>query len=229
MICVQARASRLKRHSYQAGTVNEQKLKTAAAFFLAQYPEGFASPEMAAVNKKHNMKKMVELAQQSFAKRRFNDAEQIAEDMIKVVGRSSMVSMFEKPKFRDFVRRLDINEQHFLSNALKRMLHGKQQAGFEAMVELLQTEKIAKWSLVSIIPAYFAPTTEVFVKPTTAKGVIKYFEIDGLDYKPLPSWQFYLAYRELINTAKQQVSASLSPSNAAFSGFLMMSMKDLPH
>jgi hypothetical protein len=50
-----------------------------------------------------------------------------------------------------------------------------------------------------------------------------------LEYKPLPTWAFYLGYRDLINTAKQQVDSSLSPSNAAFSGFLMMAMKDLPN
>ena len=195
---------------------------------MAEYPGGFGSPAMAAIGKKHNMSKMVEFTRASFAKRRFNDAEQIAEDMIKTVSRSSMVSMFEKPKFRDFVQRLDINEKHFLANALKRLLHGKQRTGFEALVELLLTEKLAKWSLVSIIPAYYAPDTEVFVKPTTAKGVIKHFEIENLEYKPRPSWEFYEGYRELINTSKQKVDASLSPSNAAFSGFLMMTMKSLP-
>lgn len=209
--------------------MNLKKLKMAEAMFLAQYPGGFSAPQMATVRKKHNMDKLIEFAHQSFAKRRFNDAEKIAEDMIKLVSRSSMVSMFEKPKFRDFVQRLDMNEKHFLANALKRLLHGKQQAGFEGLVDLLQTEKIAKWSLVSVIPAYYAPTTEVFVKPTTAKGVIKNFDVDQLEYKSLPTWAFYLSYRDLINTAKQQVDSSLSPSNAAFSGFLMMAMKDLPN
>ena len=208
--------------------MNLQKLKMAEAMFLAQYPGGFSAPQMAAVRKKHNMDKLIEFAHESFAKRRFNDAEKVAEDMIKLVSRSSMVSMFEKPKFRDFVQRLDMNEKHFLANALKRLLHGKQQSGFEGLVDLLQTEKIAKWSLISVIPAYYAPTAEVFVKPTTAKGVIKNFDVDQLEYKPLPSWTFYSGYRDLINTAKQQVDSSLSPSNAAFSGFLMMAMKDLP-
>ncbi|MGB5326397.1 MAG: hypothetical protein WBN40_13375, partial [Pseudomonadales bacterium] len=113
--------------------MNVKQLKAAEAIFLARYPEGFESPEMSQVKKRHNMSKMVEFAQSSFAKRKFNDAAQICEDMVKTVSRSSMVSMFEKPRFRDFVRRLDTNEQHFLSAALRLMLHGKQEAGFDAM------------------------------------------------------------------------------------------------
>jgi hypothetical protein len=47
-----------------------------------------------------------------------------------------------------------------------------------------------------------------------------------LVYKPTPTWDFYTAYRDLINHAKTQVDSSLSPSNAAFSGFLMMAMEN---
>ena len=135
-----------------------------------------------------------------------------------------MVSLFEKPKFRDFVRGLDLSGQAFLVKSMTQILQGKQQQGFGAMVDILQTKKLAKWSLISIIPAYYAPNTEVFVKPTTAKNVINYFEVEDLIYKPLPSWDFYQRYRDIINNAKTKVGSSLSPSNAAFSGFLMLSM-----
>jgi len=133
--------------------LNQKKLKIAEAGFCARYPGGFEHPEMVKVGKKHRMDKMVEFAQQSFSKRRCLDVEETADNMVKAVSRSSMVSMFEKPKFRDFVNRMGINDKAFLVAALSRMLHGKQQSGFEAMVDLLKTEKLAKWSLVSIIPA----------------------------------------------------------------------------
>ena len=109
-------------------------------------------------------------------------------------------------------------------NAFKQQLYGNQRAGFEAMVDLMKTAKLGKWSLMTIIPAYFAPTTEVFVKPTTAKNVLKYFEIEDPIYKPTPTWEFYEKYREMINVSKSQVNKNLSPSNAAFSGFLMMTV-----
>lgn len=205
--------------------LNPKKLKQAESNFLSRYPGGFSDPEMVKIGKRHPMEKMTTLAHGSFAGKARNNISQYSEDMAKIVGRSSMVSMFEKPKFRDFVKRLAPGEQSFMVQAMHDLLNtDNQQAGFEALVELLKTEKLAKWSLISIIPAYYAPTTEVFVKPTTAKNIIRHFDVPELIYKPTPSWAFYTAYRDLINHAKTQVDSSLSPSNAAFSGFLMMAM-----
>lgn len=200
------------------------KLKQLEAQFLTQYPKGFADPEMEKISKKHNVNKMTDMARDYFTPQACSNVHITAENMVKVVGRSSMVSMFEKPKFRDFVRNMDENEKYFLVNALSQMLHGKKQFGFEAMVDLLKTAKLAKWSLLTIIPAYYAPNKEVFVKPTTAKNILKHFEIADPIYKPAPTWDFYKKYRSLINNAKSKVDKSLSPSNAAFSGFLMMTV-----
>jgi len=205
--------------------LNNKKLQMAQTSFLAQYPQGFEDPEMVKIGKKHRVAQMTAFTQESFAKAQFKDSAAICENMIKAVSRSSMVSMFEKPKFKGFVNRLNNDEKSYLASCLKDLLHGKQERGFTGFVDILRTEKIAKWSLVSIIPAYYSPTTEVFVKPTTAKDVIKNFEVADLVYKPAPTWEFYQSYRQLINKAKTTVSPTLSPSNAAFSGFLMMAMK----
>lgn len=202
-----------------------EKLKQLELEFLMKYPKGFSDPEMEKIAKKHNVNKMTDLSKECFSKRACSNVHVTAENMIKVISRSSMVSMFEKPKFRDFVRGLDENEKAFMVNALNQMLHGKKQFGFEALVDILKTAKLAKWSLVSIIPAYYSPTKEVFVKPTTAKNILKHFEITDPIYKPTPTWDFYKKYRKLINESKSLVDKSLSPSNAAFSGFLMMTVK----
>lgn len=205
--------------------MNIDKLKEAEAQFFQQYPGGFADPDMVSIRKRHKVEKMTELAQASFKKSYFKDPRRISDNMVKVVGRSSMVSMFEKPKFRDLVSMQNNADLRTLTNGLKDYLHGNQQRGFEAMVEILVTQKLAKWSVLTIIPNYYHPDTEVFVKPTTAKGVIKHFELEGVDYKPLPSWEFYSRYRSLILDMRSQVDPSLAPSNAAFCGFLMMSLQ----
>jgi len=204
--------------------MNLEKLKQAEADFLALHPEGFADPSMQKVAKRHRMDKMTEFAQEHFSPDSHSNVEQTAANMVKAVSRSSMVSMFEKPKFRDFVARLDRVQKGYLVDSMLEFLHGDQKLGFESLADLLRTEKLAKWSLITIIPAYYAPKKEVFVKPTTAKGVINYFEIPDLVYKPAPTWEFYKGYRKLINQSKRQVDKRLSPSNAAFSGFLMMTV-----
>lgn len=217
----------MDRSAKNNGSMNLKKLKQAEAAFLASYPLGFEDPEIQVVGKKHNMNRMVGQVRESFVKARFNDPRIIVEDMVRYIGRSSMISLFEKPKFRDLVRSLNSAESEALSSGFSNMLHGKRQMGFEMVLSILQSRKLAKWSLLTILPVYFHPQSEVFVKPTTAKGVIDYFELSGLTYRPLPSWEFYSGYRRQILDMKSRVSPSLSPNNAAFTGFLMMSLRTL--
>lgn len=204
--------------------MNLEKLKQAEDFFLSRYPGGFSHPEIMAIGKKHKMDKMTSLSQELFAKKNFRDPPQIIESMIKVISSSSMVSMFEKPKFRDFGRSLEPKQKNELAKGLKEQLYGIESKGFETVLGVMLSGKMAKWSLISICPVYFKPQDEVFVKPTTAKNAIAYFELQNLHYRPQPSWEFYREFRSCINEMKTKLDPSLSPNNAAFTGFLMMSM-----
>ncbi len=202
--------------------MNKLRLKAAERDFLLQFPQGFADPEMAKIAKKHRVPQMIEQCQGLFSEESFSKPQLVAENMIKVISRSSMVSLFEKPKLRDWVKGMTHDERESYAYALKDMLHGDQEYGFNIMGDLLRPARLAKWSLMTIIPNYYAPLDEVFVKPTTAKGVIKYFELKDLEYKPTPSYEFYLKYRSQIIEMRALVDDSLKPNNAAFCGFLMM-------
>jgi hypothetical protein len=204
--------------------MNLKKLKQAEEEFFDRYPGGFDNPELIEIRKKHKLEKMMELAQDCFAKRNFKLPDSIVENIVKVITRSSLISVFEKPKFRDFVHSLPSQERQRLSKGLEEILHGNEQVGFETILEVLKSGKLAKWSLMTICQAYYRPQIEVFVKPTTAKDVIEYFEISHLHYHPRPSWAFYYEYRSVINDMKSKVHPSLSPYNIAFTGFLMRSM-----
>ena len=206
--------------------MNLKRLKQAEAEFLARYPGGFNHPDMITIGKKHNVGKMTEQAKELLSKKSFQNTGPVLDSLIKIVSRSSMVSMFEKPKFRDYVNGLDRDEREALAMGFQLLLHGKQQRGFEIVIDILARGKLAKWSLITICPNYMKPLDEVFVKPTTAKNVIKYLELENLDYKPRPSWAFYEEFRRQILAMKEKVDPSISPSNAAFTGFLMMSLGD---
>jgi hypothetical protein len=208
------------------GMMNLQKLKQAEKLFLENYPGGFENPEMAEIRKKHNVDKMIAFAQNSFSKENFRHPDLIAENMIKVITRSSVISVFEKPRFRDFVRALPLKDKQKLASGLEELLHGREQPGFETVLEVLKSGRLAKWSLITNCPTYFRPQVDIFIKPTTVKGVIEYFELKDLHYKPTPAWAFYEAYRSAFNEMKSRVSPVLAPTNAAFSGFLMMSMAE---
>lgn len=204
--------------------MNVEKLKLAEREFLDRYPGGFANPEMVAIRKKHRLEKMIELTQESFSKRNFRFPDLIVENMVKVITRSSLISVFEKPKFRDFARSLPPVERQDLALGLQELLHGNEQTGFEIMETILKGGQLAKWSILTVCPAYYRPEVEVFVKPTTAKEILAYLEVQDLQYKPSPTWAFYQQYRAMINEMTTRVDASLSPYNIAFTGFLMRSI-----
>jgi hypothetical protein len=207
--------------------MNSKKLKEAEERFFMQYPGGFSNPMMLEIAKKHKVEKMNKLAQDSFAIEQFESPSRIVDSICKIVSQYSLVSMFEKPKFRDLVKVMSHNEKERLSHGLKEFLHGDQQFGFELMSDLLNEHKLSKWPLLTVCPNYYRPGVEVFIKPTTARWIIENFELEGLKYSSKPTFEFYQAYREQINQMKKEVDVSLQSDNAAFCGFIMMSMKNL--
>lgn len=183
---------------------------------------------MVAVGKKHRVEQIAEQTQALLAKRNFanlaTNRAQILDSIIKTVSRSSMVSMFEKPKFRDYVNGLSKDDREALAEAFRKLLHGNQEKGFNQVLDILVAGKLAKWSLMTICSLYMRPQVDVFVKPTTTKRVISYLELEDLEYKPRPSWEFYVRYRDIINALKARLDPSLGPNNAAFTGFLMITL-----
>lgn len=204
--------------------MNTKKLKEAEKAFLKMYPKGFNSPEMMEIRKKHKMDKLTQFAHESFAPHALLNAQECTENMIRLVSRSSMVSVFEKPKFRDAVRAMGAGEKADLRDSLKDLLHGDEARGFHQMLDILTKYSLAKWTLITVFRCYYYPETDLLFKPTTVKNVVKQFELDGLVYKPRPSYDFFVEYRKAIAQMKALVDPSLCPSNAAFSGFLMMAM-----
>lgn len=203
--------------------MNIDKLLEAQATFLQRYPGGFEHEDLReTLRKKHNVNKLSEFAASTLAKKSFSNQGQVLEDITKIVTRSSMISMFEKPKFRDFVKAMNRGDRELLAQAFYNLIHGKRERGFNDALDILREGKLAKWSLISICPHHYRPQKDVFVKPTTTKNVIRQFELDELVYNPKPTWAFYVGYRDAINEMKALLDPCLSPNNAAFTGFLMM-------
>lgn len=205
--------------------MNRTRLLEAEARFLGQYPAGFDDPGLASIKKKHNVDKLTEFARRELAREKFHRPVHVVDTALKIVSRSSMVSRFEKPKFRDFVQCLNSDEKAAFAQALELRLYGRaRQRGFEELVGMLQPHGVAKWSVVSVIPFYVFPQREAFVKPTTAKGIIAALEVDDLQYRPQPTWAFYRGYQRLLKDIRDTVSDRLAPNNAALTGFLMTSL-----
>jgi hypothetical protein len=204
--------------------MNVQKLKEAELRFLGMYPRGFDTPELAAMVKKHRLDKLTAFAREAFSPG-VEDAEAAAENMVKLITRSSLVSVFEKPKFRDAVRAMSPDDKRALAGLLQELLHGNERAGFDGITGMLAACQIAKWPVVTAFRCYYHPETDLVLKPTTVKNVIAFFELEGLRYTPRPVFGFYNEYRSRINRMREAVSPLCGPSGAHFSGFLMMAME----
>ncbi|MBK5252014.1 MAG: hypothetical protein JJE29_05210 [Peptostreptococcaceae bacterium] len=205
--------------------MNIEKLRLAEDRFLMQYPGGFSNPEMLEIAKKHKIEKMIEMTKRSLSSDSFKDPIAAVEAIQKIVAGASMVSIFEKTRFRDIVRDMSDDEKIKLSGSMDELLHGDQEKGFNKMLDILQKYKMAKWTILTVCLLYSNPSEEVFIKPTTTKGVIKYFELEGVEYKPQPSYEFYREYRRQINEMKKEMDESLRVDNASFCGFFIMAME----
>lgn len=198
-------------------------LKAEQDFYL-KYPLGGEDPVILEIKKKHNTLKLSSYFKNAFQKEMFDYLEKIILEMIKVVQRSSMVSIFEKSKFKDFAKTLSDFDKELLANGLYTLLYENQEQGFYMMLDVLEKGKLAKWTIISTFLYYSDPYSEVFCKPTTMKDIIKILEINYLKYNSHPSYQFYVAFRDLIMEIKSICNVKMGNDNAAITGFLMMSL-----
>ena len=202
--------------------MNIQKLKEAEAAFLARFPGGFNDPGLEKIRKSHNIERLAEFARTNLTQAALSRPQGFADTLLKIVSRSSMVSRFEKPPFREFIDALDSNGKRRLAEAFRKRLFGRnKREGFDEIVDLLAHYKLARWSLVSAASFYLAPSKEAFVKPSTAMKIITFLDMGNLRYRARPDWAFYIGYRRLILDVKKNVDSSLTPNNAATTGFLM--------
>lgn len=200
--------------------MNIEKVEVAKKIFFDMYPGGFDDERMAEIKKKHKIGKMHELTKETLSKELFNNVKDILDSWVKIVTRSSMVSVFEKPKFRDLIKVLSPEEKEILANGLKEFLYGNREFGFQSMVDILSYYKLAKWTILTVAAYYLKPQDEVFIKPTTTKAAINFFEMDCIKYSSKPTYKFYSSYKEEFIKLKNIVG--LTNDNAAFGGFIMI-------
>lgn len=206
--------------------MNLKKLKDMEEEFLTFYPTGFEDAKFFPTMKKFNPSKLEEFTKENLKKENFSNPNLVVDAFFKIIQKSVLISLFDKLKFRDMLGSLTSYEKDMLSIELYELLHGNKRNGFDGLVEFLKQYNLAKWTIISVVLYYNDRQKEYFVKPTTTKNVIKYFEIKDLVYKPTPSFEFYNAYKKILNEMKKNVHKSLSPDNAAFTGFLRIGMED---
>ena len=202
-----------------------EKLKDLESEFLHSYPKGFKDEYFFPRMKKFKPEKLEEFAKEVLKKENFSNPSQLVEDFYKVIQKSVMVSLFDKLKLKDALATLNSYEKDMLSIEIYELLYGNKKEGFEGLVDFLAEYKLAKWTLISIVPYTINRQTEYFIKPTTTKDIIKYFGKTDLIYKPKPTYEFYENYTNFLNELKKNTHETLTFDNAVFTGFFNISLK----
>ena len=204
--------------------MNLNKLKELEKKFFIMYPNAFENEELKKHGKKHNIQKRHENVLEVCSKENLEKGLSVFDDVAKVVVRSTLVSVFEKVKFKDLVKMFDDIEKHMYLDGVYELLHGDEEQGMKMLVDLLGQYKLAKWPIITIYRAYYYPQTDIFVKPTTVKKIIQHLELEDIKYTPKVNFEFYKKYRVYFNELKKHVDSRLYPNNPAFSGFLMVTI-----
>lgn len=139
--------------------------------------------------------------------------------------KSPLVSFYEGDTLRKALKSFTNFEKEMLSIYLQDILYGNLKNSFDDFIELMATKNLAKWHIITLIPYYFLPNENYFLKPTTTKNIIKYFELENLKYSSKPTIKFYKEYTKMLEKMKKVVKKELADDNAKFTGFLRMTME----
>jgi len=205
--------------------MNLDKLKDLESEFLCRYPQGFEDEHFFPKIKKFNPEKLEAFAKESLKKENFSNPSLLVEGFFKTIQKSVMVSLFDKLKLKDAIVSLNSYEKDMLSIEIYELLYGNKKEGFEGLVEFLAQYNLAKWTIISVAPYCINRHTDYFIKPTTTKMIIKYFELKDLLYKPRPSFEFYENYTKALDEMKSNLDDSLTFDNVAFTSFLKVALE----
>jgi len=205
--------------------MNLEKLEELESEFLYRYPKGFKDEHFFPTMKKFKPEKLEEFAKEALKKENFSNPTLVVDGFYKIIQKSVMVSLFDKLKLKDALATLNSYEKDMLSIEIYELLYGNKKDGFEGLVEFLEQYKLAKWTLISIVPYSINRQTEYFIKPTTTKSIIKYFGLKDLIYKPKPSFEFYDNYTKILEEIKSNLNKSLTFDNAAYTGFFLIAIE----
>jgi len=203
--------------------MNIEKLKKLESEFLSRHPEGFKSPEFKKTLKKHNVEKQTIYINEVLTEDYLKKGSRVFKEVSKVVSSSSLVSVFEKMRFRDMCADFTNSEKRRFVEGVSDLLYGHEKSGFYTLYALLKEHRLAKWPIISVYRVYAYPKKDVFMKPTVVKKVIAHLDLN-MKYESDPSYTLYKKYRTAINKMKKEVDLSLRPNNLAFTGFLMLTI-----
>ncbi|MEG0283164.1 MAG: hypothetical protein RR543_00200 [Erysipelotrichales bacterium] len=179
--------------------------------FLKLYPDGLQDISFIEASKRHKVNNRILKKVEAF------DIERLMEQypptvadniqfITKLLTSCSMVSVFEKVAFKNYIADKKLQEDFLTS--LYEMLNELNEDSFNNFVRVLSLKKadsktnVAKWPIITFFLSFFNPKAEVFIKPTTMKKVAQLLEYD-IKYSPTLNYQTYTLARDMVMQYKQ--------------------------
>ncbi len=168
--------------------------------FLNRFPDGLDDVEFVGLGKKHKPDNVIKAVNTELSKENLQklinkkDSKTICEISLKLLRRASVLSVFEKVAFSNFLSHEEIQKD--FSNYLYDFMYNFNKENFEKFTLLLARYRMekntncAKWTIVTFFIAYLDQEKFVFVKPTTTKAIAKALDVD-IEYSSYPTFETY--------------------------------------
>lgn len=181
--------------------------------FLKRFPNGLEDEEFVGIGRKHKADNLIKAVNEELSKKNLDnlinkkDYKTICEIALKLLRRASVLSVFEKVAFSNFIAHEEIQED--FAKALYNFMYDFNEQNFERFTLILaryRSEKncnCAKWTVVSFFVAYLDPERFVFIKPTTTKAIANALEVD-IEYQSYPIYTVYEKVYNMIYEYREQ-------------------------
>lgn len=189
--------------------------------FLNFFPEGLEDEEFINLSKKHKVnnkifKTIEDIDIEDFLEEYPPTVKKNIQLITKLVTSCSMVSVFEKMAFKNYIADKRLHETFLQS--LYELLNNCNEDTFMEFARVLGLRKhekncnIAKWPIITFFLMFFNPDQEVFIKPTTIKKVAKLLEYD-IKYEATLNYQTYSLVRDMVTDYKKSSSLCKNENN----------------
>lgn len=180
--------------------------------FLQKFPNGLEDDLWLSMGKKHNPDRITKALNEEFSKQKLKeqlqkkDYKTICETALKLLRRATVVSVFEKVAFTNYLAHEEVHED--FSKALYNLYYKFSEESFKEFVLVLaryrkeKNSNACKWTVVTFFLAFKEPDKYVFVKPTTTKAIAVALKTD-IDYSPYPTYSTYMKISDMIHNFRE--------------------------
>jgi hypothetical protein len=200
-----------------------QRYKDIDKYFMKAFPKGLDDPNWLDLSKKHaSYKKVIDIFKNELSEENFNEYllresyKPLIDATLSVINKSTMVNLFEKIAFRNFVDS-NANPKDFLE-ALYNTLYVDYKTHMAALVKelgkfkSLKNANAAKWGIVTCFLIHAEPNLHVIVKPTTTKAIALFLNTD-IAYSATPNIESYEKIKNMILDFKKNSALAKGENN----------------